>query len=188
MYNTYLSMKNALCALELYDLDDSTVKAELISYACAFDDIRSELEKTLKEYFISTATGYGLEMRELVIGNKRNDLKTDTRRQMLMKRNSINSNSFTPDDIKSSLSSFNLDCEIHEIFDHQLVLIDAVGKYSSAEKQWIRSQVEKIIPAHLSFEIMFNSIPWSTLDAYNKTFAQLDASNKSWNDIDNAEI
>ena len=48
----------------------------------------------------------------------------------------------------------------------------------------LKEEVEKIVPAHLEFQLVFNTLTWSELDARDKTFAQLDSDDLEWDQID----
>ena len=187
MKRAYSSMCDALAPLSLYEFDDTNVSYELQAYALVLDEINIKLTDMLKECFIETASDYGLSNREIVIGAVRDDLSVNKRRDMLRLRESITSSSFTLGEIKKSLESFGLQSVIYEYPHLFTVVIEAVGSYSLAQQAWIRAQVEKIMPAHLSVQVIFGGPTWDNSDEKNNTFSYIDALDLSWDDIDSKQ-
>lgn len=187
MIDAYTSMTDVLSRISLYSFDDTNVSYELRAYACVLDKLNEELMTMLNECFIDTAQSYGLSQRELIIGAERTDLSVEKRREMLKLRESICKSSFTVSKIKESLSSFGLTCEVYEYPPLYTVIVDAVGDYSKPEQAWIRSEVEKIMPAHLHVEVVFGGPSWEKSDTNNYTFSYVDSLNYTWESIDNLE-
>ncbi len=185
MKDTYTSMIDALSPLNLYSFDDTNISMELSVYAYFLDELNSELDTMLNECFIDSASSYGLSFRELIIGAERTDLTVKKRREMLKLRESISKSSFTVEKIKESIRSFGLDFKITEYPSMYIVRIEAVGDYSKAEQAWIVSEIEKIMPAHLSVQVVFGGPSWEKSDAEDNTFSQIDAFNYTWEEIDN---
>jgi len=185
--SAYNSMKRALCPLNLYSFDDTKISHELMAYSAVLDEINSELSVMLDECFLSSASSYGLSEREAVIGAQRDDLSVQKRREMLLLRNSLDNNSFTLSKIKEALKSFGLSCNVYEYPLQFVLVLDAIGTYKSEEQAWIRSQVQKIMPAHLQVQIIFGGPSWDEIDQKNNTYAYLDSLSMSWDSIDNLE-
>lgn len=187
MKDAYKSMCDALSPLGLYSFDSTNVKNELLSYAVAIDELNRMLVEILDECFIDSAQDFGLSQRELIIGAQRDDLSIEKRRSMLKLRESISLSSFTPSKISKSLESFGLSCEVYEFPSLYITVIDATGKYTSAQKAWIRSQVEKIMPAHLQVQVVFNGPSWAQIDENDNNFSYMNIRNYTWEEIDNLE-
>lgn len=187
MKQAYKSMCEALKPLGLYSFESTNVSNELLTYAVMIDELNNTLNDLLSECFIDTAEDLGLSQREKVIGAVRGDLSIDKRRSMLKLRESINLSSFTPSKIKKSLESFGLTCEVYEFPTLFTAVVDATGKYTVAQKAWIRSQVEKIMPTHLQVQVVFNGPSWAQIDEYNNNFSYINIKNYSWEQIDNLE-
>lgn len=187
MVSAYTSMTNALNKLNLYSFDDTNVSYELKVYAYFLDELNNEILILLNECFIDSASSYGLENRELIIGAKREDLSVEERRDMLKLRESICMSSFTVEKIKEAINSFGLKCEIFEYPSLYLVRVDAVGDYSTAQQAWIRTEIEKIMPAHLEVQVIFSGPTWNESDSKNNTFTAIDSLDYTWNEIDNME-
>lgn len=187
MKSAYTSMVEALTPLSIYEFENTNVGYELLSYSLVLDEINEKLTKLLDECFIESASDYGLENRELIIGAVRNDLSVDKRRSMLKLRESITSSSFTLSEIKKSLESFGLQSKIYEYPSLYIVVIDAIGSYSTELQAWIRSQVEKIMPAHLQVQVVFGGPTWEQSDTKDNTFSYIDSMGLTWGDIDNIQ-
>lgn len=187
MKEAYKSMCDALTPLGLYSFESTNVNKELLTYAVAIDELNNMLNDLLCDCFIDSATDFGLSQRELVIGAVRDDLSVDKRRSMLKLRESISLSSFTPSEIKKSLESFGLTCEVYEFPTLYITVVDATGKYTTAQKAWIRSQVEKIMPAHLQVQVVFNGPSWAQIDENDNNFSYMNIKNYTWEQIDNLE-
>lgn len=186
MTDAYTAMKNALEPLCLYSFENTAVAHELYTYAMMFDEHKAELLQMLDECFVDTAQSYGLAQRELIVGAVRDDLTVAQRRNMLRLRESIDKSSFTVPKIKNALKSFGL--EVFELYEYPslyTVVVDAQGSFSTAQKAWIRSQVKKIMPAHLDAHVVFNGPSWNTSDSKNNSFYYIDSLNYTWETIDN---
>ncbi len=180
-------MKRQLESLSLYDFANTNISYELMAYATVIDKMNAYVRNLLRENFIDTAVAFGLDDRELVIGAVRNDLSTQKRREMLLLREKIDDSYFTLAKIKSSLDSFGFEYTLHEFPSLYTVVIDAVGGYTSAQKAWIKSQVKKIMPAHLYVDIVLSGLTFADIDARNNTFSYIDSKNITWESIDNLE-
>lgn len=188
MKDAYISMKQATQKLGLYSFDNTNVSNELMAYSRTINELNEELLDMLFECFIDTACSYGLENREEIIGNVRNDLTLSKRREMLKLRESINQKSFTLAQIKESLKSFGLsDFEIYEYPSIYTIVVDIVGDFTFAQKAWIRTQIQKIMPAHQKVYAVFNGPTWEQSDSKNNNFSHIDSLDYSWEEIDNLE-
>lgn len=156
--DSYTSMKSKLEKLKLYDFEKGKyIKAELLVYADEIDRIDAELEKLMKEYFISTAEDYGLTARERFIGVERSELELSHRREMLLGRENILSTGFTREAFENVLYSLGLkDFQIIEDFEGFRTIIDVDDTVSEEEQDVIRDSAERIFPAHLDITIRFN--------------------------------
>lgn len=181
----YISMKKALFDTGLYDFQNTTVNCEISAYAVEIERLDSLLNRMLNEAFFQTASTYGLTNYELIYGPTMDNLPLNKRRDMLIKRESICRKDFTLSGFDKALTSFNLDYVIDEFPRFNRVMVYAEGDYTEAQKEWIRSQVEKILPAHLEWQVLFNSISWDELDEKDMTFTEIDALDMSWDDFDN---
>lgn len=183
--SSYLSMKQKLEPLSLYSFDSTLVSAELMSYAVALDYLISELDTLLCESFISTASGFGIEIRESCVGKIRDDLDLQTRRNMLLKRQNISVSDFTLEKFKVACESLDFDCQIYESPLTLSVCAEAIRSYSQAERSWIKKELISLLPAHLNAFIYFDGLSWSEFENNSKSFSQLELMNYTWDDIEN---
>lgn len=181
----YLSMEKALSDTGLYEFENTTVNCEILAYSVEIERLNNLLNRMLKEAFFQTAGSYGLTNYELIYGPSMDNLPLQKRRDMLIKRESINRKDFTLSGFDKALSSFNMEYVINEFPQFNRVMVYAEGDYTDARKEWIRSQVEKILPAHLEWQVLFNSISWDKLDEKDLTFTAFDTLDMSWDDFDN---
>ncbi len=188
MRAAYSSMEEALSKLSLYDFNNTNISYELTCYALQFDALNTLTREMLSECFIDTASSYGIENREIIIGALRDDLTLTKRREMLTLRESIDQTSFTLQHIRKALKSFSLDdFEIYEFPKIYTIVVDIKGDYTNAQKAWIRAQILKIMPAHQVVYVVFNGPSWEQIDSNNNDFTYIDSKNYSWEDIDNLE-
>ncbi|MBQ4129707.1 MAG: DUF2313 domain-containing protein [Ruminococcus sp.] len=188
MKEAYTSMKEALSPLSLYSFENSNISYELQTYSDEINRLNKKTLEMLFECFIDTASTYGIENREIIIGALRDDLTLQKRRQMLNLRESIDQKSFTVEQINKSLKSFSLEnFKVYEYPKTYTIVVDALGSYTDAQKAWIRSQILKIMPAHQVVYVVFNGPSWEQSDSKNNDFTYIDSLNLRWEDIDNLE-
>lgn len=179
------SLKKALGATGLYRLDGSNVEKELIVYAEELDRLNEKLGEMYREAFIETAQGYGLAEYEKIFSRERDSLSADKRRELIEKRMSLTLADFTRKGIEKALESFSLGFVMTEYPTLLKLNIIAQGDYTAAEEDWIREQTAKIIPAHLEFQMVFNTLSWDEMDEKERIFSEWDALKMTWNDLDN---
>lgn len=183
--DSYFTMQKALLNTGLYDFFDTTVDSEIRAYSVELDRLDNTVSTLLNEEFFQTASSYGLTNFELLYGPVMDNLSIMTRRKMLLKRESINQNDFTLGGFEKALKSLNLDYVLYEFPKFSRVMIYAQGDYTNAQKNWIRAQLEKIIPAHLEWQIAFNSLSWEELEKKNLSFSEIDDKDLTWEAFDN---
>ena len=180
-------MKAALGAVRVYHADAQHLDAELSAYGGELDLTESELDALLPERFLLTAGDGGLSEYEEMFGPARRDLSLSQRRRLMQLRLNLGGGDFTPAGIRRALDSFGLEYVIAEFPANNRLNIIAQTDYSKAQQKWIRQETGKIIPAHLDFQLVFNTMTWSQLDARSMTFAALDNENLTWEQIDALE-
>ena len=180
----YSHMRAALRAIRLYNLRAEHLSAELHAYADELERLDDDLEDLLPERFLHTAKDKGLSAYEELFGPARSDLSLRDRRRLLLLRLSLGSGDFTPDGIRQALDSFGLDYVITEFPAYDRLNIIAQTDYSQEQQNFIRTETAKIIPAHIEYQLVFNTLTWSELDARNKSFTELDGDNLTWEQID----
>ena len=181
---TYEKMRAAFLPVSIYDSNAENLGNELVTYGEEIDLLYDDLDEMFRERFISTATDRGLSVYEELFGPVRTDLSTAERRARLMLRMNLGEGDFTLAGIRRALDSFGLDCTIDEYPELGKLNITAVGDYSKREQAYIKSEVSRIIPVHLEFQLTFNTLTWSQIDALNLTFAQIADQDLTWEELD----
>ena len=181
------SMKRGLAPLGVYRVNEPHLSNELRTYADEIERLYSGLDSMMTECFLATAIDRGLKEYEELFGPARDDLSAAQRRQQLMLRFSIGESDFTYAGLCKALDSFGLEYQITEFPSLCRLNIVAQADYTKAEQEFINREVAKIVPPHLEFQMVFNTLMWSELDARDKTFAQLDHDDLNWNEIDELE-
>lgn len=186
MVDSFFTMKKHLNDTGVYDIENSSLINELKAYAFVINELNQGINTMLSECFISSAQSYGLEFKERLIGNIREELSTQDRRKMLSLRETIDSNSFTVERIKQAIESFCLrKCILSEYPMLCMTGIEISGNFTQAQKDWIKEQIRKIMPAHLSLSISFNGYTWAYNDLKNNRFSYIDNLDYTWETIDN---
>lgn len=180
----YDRMIGVLSAVRLYDPQAPNLSAELHAYADELDRLFADLEVALPERFSATAEDRGLRAYEELFGPARGDLGTEERRRRLGLRLKLGGGDFTPAGIRKALDSFGLAYQITEFPLYDRVNIIAQTDYSKAQQSFIKRETAKIIPAHIEYQLVFNTLTWSELDQRDKTFAALDHDNLTWEQFD----
>lgn len=180
------SMIKKLTPLEVYDLSKSSiVYAELAAFSVGLDVQRNILSELLKEGFIATAESFGIEAEEKLSGVVRDDLSLDKRREMLIERRSLSVNDFTLQGLEKILSFMGVEGEILEYPQMQRICLDLRGKdYEDAQREWIVSQAQELLPAHLEQDVVFSGFSWADSDDNGSTFEYMDGKGYTWLYID----
>ena len=178
------TMKKALAPIGVYDTSAPGLNAELKAYADELERLYEKLGGILPERFTATATAEGLSVYEEYFGPARTDKTLAERRAMLRQRLSLGGADFTPAGVRRALDSFGLDYTISEFPSAYQLVITAQTDHDRAEQRFISREVAKIIPAHIEYQMVFNTATWSELDSRDMTFADLDGDDLTWDDID----
>ena len=181
------NMKQALSAIRLYDTDAPQLSAELSAYADELERLYGELGEILPDRFLLTAGDRGLRAYEEMFGPARSGSTLEERRRLLHLRLTLGGGDFTPGGIRQALDSFDLDYVIAEFPRFDRLNIIAQTDYTKAQQRFILRETAKIIPAHIEYQLVFNTMTWSELDARSLTFAALDQENLTWAQIDALE-
>ena len=181
----YESMKRSMEPLGIYRSDAELVDRELQVYAAEIERLYTRLDSMFGERFIGTAEDIGLRVYEELFGPDRTGERTEDRRHMLNLRMNLGEGDFTPAGIGKALDSLGLSYTISEYPEIDRLNITAVTEdYTPAEQAFIEQEIAKIIPAHLEFQITFNTLTWDQIDAMNKMFALIDYEDLTWKQMD----
>ena len=180
-------MKHRLTKVGVYDSEAMALNWELIAYAAELERLYSRLNVMFRERFIATAEDEGLAAYERLFGPERIGETAQERREKLLLRMNLGDGDFTPAGIAKALDSFGLSYTISEFPPLGKLNVVADGDYDAAQQAWIRREVGKIIPAHIEFQLTFNTMTWAQWDALDRTFGAMDAEDQTWDQIDNRE-
>ena len=180
----YESMKNSLAPIGIYAADAAVLSWELQAYAGELEQLYEELGSLFGERFIDTAEDEGLRAYEELFGPAREDETVEHRREMLRLRMNLGEGDFTPAGIASALDSLGLSYVISEFPALQRLVITATADYSAAEQAWIRREVGKLVPAHLGFQLTFNTLTCLEIDQTDRAFSAIDSEDLTWSQID----
>lgn len=172
----------------IYDIGADALSWELKAYAGELQRLYADLGILFRERFVTTAQDIGLKAYEEVFGPERRDESAEERREKLLLRMNLGGGDFTPAGIRKALDSFGLKYTLSEFPYIGKMTVTATTDYSQAEQAWIRREVEKIIPAHIEFQLTFNTMTWTQLDALDRTFAAIDSEDLTWQQIDNLTL
>ena len=184
---TLQSLAKKLEPLGVYDISEGTnIYDELSAYAYALDKHRTNMKTALRECFISTSESYGIEIREKVFGNVREDYTLSQRREMLKLRRGFGGGDFTPagfDKFMSSLGvgNYNL-LETHVSYE---VTVTLNNTFSNTDARWIENQIKLIMPAHLLIYVYYGGRTFSQIDGDNLTYSDFNNNAGTWAEIDN---
>lgn len=177
-------MRERLRPIGLYGDEAQALMWELLSYADEINLLYAELDGMFRERFISTAEDVGLRVYEELFGPERAGESVEARRETLRLRMNLGEGDFTPAGIESALDSLGLSCVISEFPTLNRLNIAATADYTAAQEAFILREVEKIVPAHIEFQLTFNTYSWDDIDALDQTFSAFDADDLSWAELD----
>ena len=181
------SMLRKLAPLNVYDLSEtSCVYAELAAYAEALDAHRANLDEALRECFISSAESYGLDSREEVIGDIRENYTAAERRQMLISRRCVSDNDFTPAAFDRLIKGLGAEsCTMNEMPSDCMISVTLNGVLDTVDEAWITNQIRLLMPAHLAVFVYLGGLTFLEIDSANVTFAVYDNADYTWAQLEN---
>ena len=185
MMTVFERLKDVLSPVGIYASDAAVLFCELKVYADELELLYAELGAMIRERFVTTAEDMGLTAYEAFFGPVRTDESIEDRREMLLLRMNLGGGDFTPAGIRRALDSFGLEYTISEFPQIGKLNVTAVTDHSVAQQAWIRREVEKIIPAHVEFQLTFNSMTWAQIDALDRTCREIDSEDQTWEQLDN---
>lgn len=185
MMAVFDKMKERLSAVGIYGDDAVALSWELRAYAAEIELLYADLGEMFRERFITTAQDLGLSEYERIFGPVREEESTEERRRLLLLRLNLGNDDFTVNGIRRALDSFGLTYTISEFPEIGKMNVLATTDYSPAEQAWIKNEVSKIVPAHIEFQLSFNTMTWEHWDDLNRTFSAIDSEDLTWDQIDN---
>lgn len=180
-------MRRQLLKVGVYSSGARALGWELQAYSAELERLYSRFDVLFRERFITTAEDEGLAVYERLFGPERTGESVEDRRERLLLRLNLGDGDFTPAGIEKAFNSFGLNCTVREFPSIGKLTVDADTDYDAAMQAWIRREVAKIIPAHIEFQLTFNTMTWAQWDGLNRSFSAIDAEDCTWNQIDNRQ-
>ena len=184
---TLQAVSGKLGPLGIYDISEGTnIYAELSAYSYALDRHRDNMRIALRECFISTAENYGIEIREKVFGNTRDNYSLSQRREMLRLRRGFGNRDFTVDGFDKFMRSLGAGSySLLEMCSSYEVAVTLNNTFNSTDEKWIENQIKLIVPAHLITYVYYGGLTFSQIDSADSSYSDFDAQNRTWAQIDN---
>lgn len=185
--STIETIKRVLSPLCLYNLnDESLVTKELTVYSDEIDLLHTELENILKEFFINTATDYGIYLRERIFGSIKSNLPLNERRKILLNRYSEKSYKCNKKSVEKSLISAGMNGYITEYPERNLLYINCLNMFDTTiTREMAERIILEFIPAHLDVEFDYRTLTWEHIDNLDLDFSNIDETDLTWENIDN---
>ncbi len=184
--NCRQSMLEKLRGIGLYACDgQSLVEAELAAYAQGLELVSEALWELEQESFVATASGYGLELRERLCGGLRDFLPLSSRREMLQYRMAVTVNDYHARSLEKALLAAGVRASISDMSDRS-VYVNVLGLVGDRQKTQaeVQAAAAEFLPAHAVWQFDFGVLSWDYIDGQGNTFAQMDASDRTWDSID----
>ena len=184
--NALTLLKSKLKPLGIYNLQSgTTLNAELSAYAKGLEILEAEIEEAERECFVSTATTYGIELRERLFGYLKASLSTKDRRQRLIYRYKITSNDYTKIRIEEAAKACSIDGYIIENEGKMSFNFNCNNNFENEQqKKDAISEIQAFLPAHLNCIFDFRDLSWDKISENDYSFNQMDQKDLTWNEID----
>ncbi len=144
------------------------------------------LDDILKQFYVETATEWGLDLWEQMLG-----LSSYAGKPLEHRRSRIISKlrgygTVTVSLIKNVAESYvygTVDVIDHpELYSFTIKFVDPRGIPPNLDD--VKTAIEEIKPAHLGVEYEFTYLIWDELDGLNTTWDQLDAHSYTWDELE----
>ena len=113
-------------------------------------------KKKLRECFVQTAESYGVDNIESIYMSPNINVDIVTRRKRILNRLKINDSDYTVEGIKNAIKSFGGEnFEISEYPSENKITINVNDSLSDTQREFIKSEIEKIMPAHNTLIVSF---------------------------------
>lgn len=149
-------------------------------------DLWSTLDDILKQFYVETATEWGLALWEQMLGIESYAGKPlDQRRSRIISK-LRGMGTVTINLIKNVAESYDGGTvevtEQPELYQITITFVDTRGVPPNIED--LKEAIEEIIPAHLGVVYQYRYLIWDELDALNLTWDELDALNLTWDEFE----
>lgn len=150
-----------------------------------FATLRASIEDILKQFFVETATEWGLDLWEQMLG-----LTSYAGKPLDQRRSRIISKlrgygTVTVSLIKNVAESYvygTVEVNEHpELYSFTIKFVDPRGIPPNLDD--LKAAIEEIKPAHLAVEYQFTYTVWGELSTWSKTWGELNTLGLTWGDL-----
>lgn len=153
----YESIKNKLSATGIYNIKQGgLIDAEIKAYAIALQRVYDKLDELLRECFVQTAEGYGLEQLEAMARTYMSGDELESRRNKLINRLQINPSIIGKDALEKQATSLGLECNITENCSESKLNVDVLTEVADDKKEFLKAELLRFAPLHLIMYVTFN--------------------------------
>lgn len=151
-----------------------------------FDTIRTNMEDILKQFYVETATGWGLDLWEQMLGLKSYAGKPDDQRRsrIISKLRGMGTVNVTL--IKNVAESYVYGAvevtENSSAYSFTIKFVDTRGIPPNLDD--VEAAIEEIKPAHLAVNYQFTYLYWNELDVSPHTWDDVDARAMTWDEFE----
>ncbi|MBO8158819.1 MAG: YmfQ family protein [Thermosyntropha sp.] len=151
-----------------------------------FDQLYTNIEDVLKQFYVETATETGLALWEQMLGLSSYAGKPlDQRRSRIISK-LRGMGTVTVNLIKNVAESYvygTVEVTEHpELYSFTVKFVDPRGIPPNLDD--VKAAIEEIKPAHLAVDYEFSYLVWDELDGLNTTWDQLDAHSYTWDELE----
>lgn len=144
-------MAQVLRGTGLYTLDgDTWVDAELSAYGAGFALIEAFFTELLRELFIETAAGYGLDCWELLFRPQVSAGTAGQRRASLLARLGVGGDAHTLAEYSALLPGAGVEGTLAETEEGGLLV---TGSPAGVTEEEAERELDRLLPAHLAWEL-----------------------------------
>lgn len=153
----YESIKNKLSATGIYNIKQGgLIDAEIKAYAIVLQRVYDKLDELLRECFVQTAEGYGLEQLEAMARTYMSGDELESRRNKLINRLQINPSIIGKDALEKQAASLGLECNITENCSESKLNVDVLTEVADDKKEFLKAELLRFAPLHLIMYVTFN--------------------------------
>jgi len=127
--------------------EENPLNAELLAYDAGFKILEDEFNLLFGDLFIQTASEENLNERELLFRPHKSLADIETRRRMLVERNSISENDYTEEKINKMLVAAGIDGYLTEKYNGGIYVNAA--NFLGVSQTEAKREFEALAPVHL---------------------------------------
>lgn len=182
MTETEKRMRDILTRTGLYDGSDRLFSAEMAAYGVGVEILLEAVEQCRRNLFVQTADAEMLGRFEKLFRIIPSDSDAETRREMLLRRGSVTPADHTKEALEEQLLAAGIRGNIVE--NHEGGIYVNVQEVLGISEEAAAYEAATFLPAHLPCVVDFGVNTWDAVDAEALTFDEMDASERTWNSID----